>query len=301
MQPNQAAWFAGAPVSRFIAVMLVVSHLVIYSRGPKALQKISSSTTGDDFQWYKLITSKLLFRTTAETVTATITLSLLTRRFEREMGSPKFFAILILTNIITIVLESTALLVFDRQEVLYSGPYPWIGACLALFYRFSPRMYPRFISILGLNFSEKAITYAFSLYVAGNGGLTTIIPTALGAMSIFVLTPLLDHKTPSVLAKLYPGVIFSVLSDPPPRIYAPLMLAQMQGRRGGGAMRGMEGAAAPRPTPRRPVAPPTPPAPPPEEAVEQLTAMGFGRQEVVQALQATSNNVERAANILLSG
>ena len=233
-------------------------------------------------------------------------LSMLMRRFEREMGSSKFFAVLLLTNILTMILEATAIMVFDPQheedKVLllgYSGPYPWIGACLLLFVKYSPRLYPRFISILGLSFSEKAITSTFALYVAGNGGLTTLLPTALGALSMFVLTPFLDSqkKLPTLLSKLYPGVLFSILSDPPARIYAPLMIAQMQAQgrgRGGG---GTAVPAAPRPTPRRPVAP----APPPEEAIEQLTAMGFGREEVVQALQASSNSVERAANILLSG
>jgi uncharacterized UBP type Zn finger protein len=44
-----------------------------------------------------------------------------------------------------------------------------------------------------------------------------------------------------------------------------------------------------------------PPPPPPEEAIEQLTAMGFDRQRVLDALQSTHNNVEHAADRLLSG
>jgi hypothetical protein len=52
------------------------------------------------------------------------------------------------------------------------------------------------------------------------------------------------------------------------------------------------------PRPRR--QPPAPVAPSPE-AVSQLTAMGFDEQRVKEALQATGNNIERAADQLLTG
>jgi len=46
---------------------------------------------------------------------------------------------------------------------------------------------------------------------------------------------------------------------------------------------------------------PLPPPVPEPEAIEQLTAMGFDREAVMTALQATDNNVGAAANRLLSG
>lgn len=46
---------------------------------------------------------------------------------------------------------------------------------------------------------------------------------------------------------------------------------------------------------------PRPPPPPPEDAIAQLTGMGFDRPAVVRALQQTDNNVEAAANRLLMG
>ena len=44
-----------------------------------------------------------------------------------------------------------------------------------------------------------------------------------------------------------------------------------------------------------------PPAPPPPQAVAALTSMGFSRSQAEQALTATKNNVEVAANFLLRG
>jgi hypothetical protein len=43
-----------------------------------------------------------------------------------------------------------------------------------------------------------------------------------------------------------------------------------------------------------------PPPPPSEEAIEQLTSMGFEREAVIRALQMSGNNVEAAANRLLT-
>jgi hypothetical protein len=42
-----------------------------------------------------------------------------------------------------------------------------------------------------------------------------------------------------------------------------------------------------------------PPPTPPEEAIDQLTSMGFERQAVIRALQQTDNNIEAAANRLM--
>ena len=50
------------------------------------------------------------------------------------------------------------------------------------------------------------------------------------------------------------------------------------------------------------LAPPAPPravVTPNADAIEQLTNMGFPRASVVQALQATNNDVQRAADRLL--
>ena len=66
----------------------------------------------------------------------------------------------------------------------------------------------------------------------------------------------------------------------------------------GGAAGGGGGAAAAMAAAQQQ---PPPPPPPSEEAIAQLTAMGFDRQAVVRALGQTDNNVEAAANRLLSG
>jgi hypothetical protein len=103
--------------------------------------------------------------------------------------------------------------------------------------------------------------------------------------------------------------------DPPPKIYAPLLMATATPTNGN--LRGGRAArAAATPAPRRnantnantnanantpqqaPAAAPL--APPPQAAIDQLTAMGFEEARVRQALQQNDNNVERAADRLLT-
>lgn len=47
--------------------------------------------------------------------------------------------------------------------------------------------------------------------------------------------------------------------------------------------------------------PMAPPPPAPEEAIESLMNLGFERDRVIRALQSRDNNIEAAANFLLSG
>lgn len=70
---------------------------------------------------------------------------------------------------------------------------------------------------------------------------------------------------------------------------------QRGAERGNRQQRTLVGGNGPAPVASRP------PPPPPEEAIAQLTGMGFDRQAVIRALQQTDNNVEGAANRLLMG
>ena len=105
--------------------------------------------------------------------------------------------------------------------------------------------------------------------------------------------------------------------DPAPELYVPLMravpnanaaaaaaaVAAMMGRGGVGAGLGRPGGGGGfgRGPLRVPMAAVAPPPPPPQEAIDQLTAMGFSEERVRQALQASGNNIERAADRLLMG
>lgn len=206
---------------------------------------------------------------------------------------------------------------------LAPGPYPYIGALLYLYNTYTPRLYPKFIGILGWNFSEKAITYFFTLQLITSDGWSSLVPTMCGylcsAIASSPATPFgsYDPKFPAFVYHMSDSIGRSIgLSDllaPPPTIVRGMRAAGRQGRggRGGNAQRLVPGAPNPFGIPAAAAAvaaPPRPPQyqplpqadPPSEDAINQLTMMGFDRDAVIRALRATDNNLEAAANRLLT-
>ena len=308
-------WFQGAPVSKTVAIGLILVHVLLHSRKSSSSDPmmVDQYRDGSDsaIRWYRLVSSKFTFGSNGELVMGMSALIMLMRRFEREMGSRKFLFLLFVTNIFTVVLEGIIILAFDisaddtSKINKYSGPYPWLGTVLLLYARYTPRLHPRFISILGIPFSEKALYYSSCAYlIMYHHDLTTLYPTILGVLVAHIFVhphnPVTDF--PNFMVRMFPWErVFSFLADPPARVYAP-MLTPLNVRRATGdtllnQVRGGNGPIA-RPVPRQP---PAAAQPPPESAIEQLTAMGFDRQRVLEALQSSNNSVERAADRLLSG
>jgi hypothetical protein len=132
------------------------------------------------------------------------------------------------------------------------------------------------------------------------------VSTTKNANENNIYIPFLD--VPDALVNLLPwesvGGLFFL--DASPKVYAPYITRAAMNPRGDGRprrQRGERGRAAPQRA--RPVAEAPPvavavPVPPPE-AIAQLTSMGFEEQRVKEALRVSDNNVERAANLLLTG
>jgi len=167
------------------------------------------------------------------------------------------------------------------------------------------------VGILGFDFSEKAITYVFAAQVMFSAGLSSIIPTICGFVSSYVVSSSLsarnDDLFPESLVKLCETIGHYVGIFDYPSIFIHNASGNANGsrqRRVPGSNRPAGVANAERPNNSFPTVAtttvPTPVVQPSSEAIETLTAMGFDRENVVRALVATDNNVEAAANILLS-
>ena len=217
----------------------------------------------------------------------------LLRRFEREMGSRKFGAFIVYTSVLSTFMELLFFNIFFDIE-RYSGPYPQLGAVLGLFHKFTPRMHPKFFGVLGYDFSEKSITYGLCAQVVLSGGFGTVIPTFFGLISGLLAVKWSETELPDFVY-ICAGLIGRVIVDDAPSV---LMSPSLQRGRSSRTRRAPTGTRAAAPSPAQP---PRPPPPPPEEAVAQLTSMGFDREAVIRALQQTDNNVEAAANRLLMG
>ena len=111
------------------------------------------------------------------------------------MGSRRFGAFLVYSSVLSTILELVFFNIFFDTE-RYSGPYPQLGAVLALFHSFTPRLHPKFFGVLGYDFSEKSLTYGICAQVILSGGLSTIIPTLVGFMSGMMSVTFSENELP---------------------------------------------------------------------------------------------------------
>lgn len=322
-----SAWFQGCPLSKFIAFSTVLVHLILENGGFSGGTDLLSLNLEDimvNGEIHRLLLSTLTFRTTGELVSGMMLMVPLMKQFEREFGTKKFGAFLLVKcMLLTTMFQLLALVVIDGfihtngqyTTYLAPGPYPFIGALLYLYHVYTPRLYTKFIGVLGFDFSEKVMTYVLSLIVMYSQGLASIIPAFCGFVAAGIsisksnvygswqceLPPFINNIAINI------GKIFGLNQL--------VTTTTLMSRSGTTAPNTRGGNRYARPNPGRrgqqqqhhqPPPPPQfqpmpQPQPPSPEAIEQLTAMGFERDAVVRALGATDNNVEAAANRLLSG
>jgi membrane associated rhomboid family serine protease len=333
-QLQQYSFFAGAPFTKLI----VLSTLVMYvtanagARGGgggeswNAILRMNAVRIRDRGEIYRYASSKVtpFLASNGEFFVNMTLLIFLLRKFEREMGSRKMILFCLFVMVGTITVEAvfihSTLLNFNYQ---YAGPYALVGALFSLFHQYTPRLYPHFFSILGVAFSEKVFYYLWFLVVAGGAGWNSALAVTIGWIVALLYRVDMVFKNldiPEPLAAILSD-IGSRISEAPPHI---LVTAAARGGGGGGA------AAATGGGPRRPAArhpaggiqhptaaamaaavaaaggmPPlqrTPPAAAVADpaAIEQLVMMGFSRPQVVEALQWSNNDVQRAAERLLT-
>jgi len=248
------------------------------------LRRFADSAKIVQGEWWRLVSGHATFATTGELVMGTITLAHFSRRFERELGSRKFCVWLLESYILSIPLIWIVATIVLHEPLLYAGPYPILGSLLYLYYKYTPRLHPRFFGMFGFFVSEKVIPYAFCLQVIVFRGKHTLIPAFCGVLSGW-LSILYTANVPNVVADFVARCFGMVVEAPPPLLAPALAAARQQYRRQQQQV----------PTPR--AAPP----PPSQANIDQLTAMGFDRDTVVRALQQSNNNVERALDRLLTG
>lgn len=303
-KPQGSEWFAGAPASKLLIAFSVVLFLVIHDR--TASWQLDSYAMSKSGNTYRYITSKGTFLSTGELIVGTALQVFLFRKYERELGTRKFVIFLLFVNALCVAQEFLLLqLLMARNLVLdlpnpirwqYAGPYPLIGGLFTLFHCYAPRMHPRFVSVLGFHFSEKAFYYLWCFHLIGSGGWNTVVPAVTGIVAaLLYLKVLQDHfDVPDFIVRAVQPVFerLGLLEAP----------VAVRGVHATAAAAAVAAAQVPQHRPvERPAAQEIPMPDPDPSAVEQLTAMGFPRPQVMEALRQSHNNVEHAANRLLSG
>mmetsp|Transcript_20605 Transcript_20605/g.56885 ORF Transcript_20605/g.56885 Transcript_20605/m.56885 type:complete len:322 (+) Transcript_20605:79-1044(+) len=294
--------FQGAPLTKFLGGTTSLTYLLVTQGGGwtewMAFDSTRLTTTSNNHvaEPHRYWTSKLTFGSTSEFVVGTLLLLYLSRKFEREMGSRKLLHFTGWVTLGAVAVERTCLVGGGSPLTLYDnlhylGPYALIGALFSLYHVTTPRLHPRFFSLWGLHFSEKIFHYLWLAQVAGSNGWDSATAVATGWIVALVWDVVPDavrkvDLIPNWLAKLAGRVSAQVLESPPRWLAPPRAPTPRPPAPARGAPPPNRGAVA-----QRPAADPA--------AVEQLTNMGFSRAQVVEALQSTNNDVQRAANQLL--
>eukprot|EP00941_MAST-03F_sp_MAST-3F-sp1_P005573 g5573.t1 len=159
------------------------------------------------------------------------------------------------------------------------------------------------MSIFGLVFSDKTFTYILAGQLAWAQGWRSLLPALSGVFSGLLLRsrslPLRHLKLPSfldgILSFLF-DTVYEYNNNIPPQLARnrpPIVAAANRGNRVDRNITNGENNPSPSALRNRT-------APPSDEAIDQLQALGFDREVARSMLVKTGNNVQVAANRLLS-
>jgi len=338
------SWFQGCPVTKLLCFTSVAFFVILKSNTDSIALQYRHVVQQREV--YRLFTFMLTFSSLGELLLGLLIFVPLSKRFEREYGTEGFLRLLMKNSFLATVMTCFFL---SGNTRFATGFYPIIGTLLHLYKTYTPRLHPKFISILGFDFSEKALTYIFAIQFMGNQGVASAIPFGSGYLAGFLITHPFspfrkwNFKIPKWMHNIGHGIGKATgledLSHAPS--YVPASISRsMDVMRSRSMVRGEFSndhnssshsnnfsSAQRRPPLLVPGAPPYSrgydtlhhqqpqqqqqqhetfermpvPDPPSPEAIETLTAMGFERVAVIRALRLCDNNVEHAANRLLSG
>ncbi|GMI01258.1 hypothetical protein TrVE_jg13783 [Triparma verrucosa] len=248
---------------------------------------------------------------------------------ERLLSSRRYALFLIMTQTASVIWKF-AFGLGSFVEVV-GGPHSILFSTMVIYYYHVPEIHvSHVLNSPGLGYSEKLMVYLLATQVAFHDGLGSFWGAALGVVAggAYCSEPggvLRDYEVPRSLANLVWSMGGWLLEEEDARLAGAgvggggggnimeqqrRMMEQYGGFGGvGGARVGGRGfggrgtqAAAPAPPAPAPQQQfePLPQTPePPEEAIENLMALGFEREAVVAALAGCDNNVEVAANRLM--
>eukprot|EP00814_Leptocylindrus_danicus_P001845 CAMPEP_0116022370 /NCGR_PEP_ID=MMETSP0321-20121206/10946_1 /TAXON_ID=163516 /ORGANISM="Leptocylindrus danicus var. danicus, Strain B650" /LENGTH=311 /DNA_ID=CAMNT_0003493427 /DNA_START=1 /DNA_END=936 /DNA_ORIENTATION=- len=296
-----APWFCGSPFTKFYCTVMTISFLA--SSFHDSRKQFDHAAEANTNYGLSLLTQHLCFESFGEMFIGGYLLIVpLMRRFERELGTRLFCTFLLASTTLSVLYhEMLRSLLSDEDHhnnMVSNGPYNIIGILLYLYHIYTPRLHPKFIGVLGIDFSEKSLTYVLGIMALPLGllsGLCGIVAAALCSSGpVFPIVS--KFQFPEFFyrcsyAVFGPWFVDRRLNAHPVRLIDPStrmnrrVAAPLQNRNGAGNNQFQN----------------LPPPPPPsEEAIANLTSMGFEREAVIRTLQQCDNNVEVAANRLLS-
>lgn len=259
------------------------------------------------FQLWRLATNHFFFTSPGEVLFGLI-LFYYFRLFERQMGSAKFGAFAFLSFTLSTLLEVGYLALFQPNSEFVSGPYGFLFATFVLFYSSVPAC-SRY-RFLGVNLSDKLLVYVLGTQLLMSHSPASVVAGAIGVLvGLAYRSPALQlshFQLPRFVNAFCATVFLPFLKSSDTRRTRPTRRPRNQAGRAnvddGWQQAGAGGAGAGYPAfggPMMPNAAAAAPEPS-EAAIQELTAMGFDRTLVIQALRAAGGDPTIATNLLLN-
>lgn len=240
------------------------------------------------------------------------------RQFEQQIGTLNFVKLIAASQAVSlasqlVLLTALPASAFGTSGVrLASGPYSAIFALLVQYFATIPKLHR--VNVMGAEFSEKSLYYLVSAQLLFARGRESLAVGACGFISGLLcvgrIIPYEKLEFPSFLCSLATNYLHPILKS------EPLVRVRPQNQQNRAAAAGANAGATGRGYQVDRLvgggggfpleyafgnAGPAAVAAPSEDTIEVLMGMGYGREQVVEALQLNGNDVNRAAEHLLGG
>eukprot|EP00903_Cladosiphon_okamuranus_P013164 g12277.t2 len=150
--------FAGAPLSKMVSVVTVISTLAVLSNDSQdTVSLVGFRVLGDDGQWWRFFTSMFPVGSVWELMLCLHAIRVF-RVIERHLGSAKFGSFLFLAAVLSksIELALCAQFPFLRPPL---GPLPTLSAVAVTYYGYVPVTAPAYFTVGNARVSEKFFAY----------------------------------------------------------------------------------------------------------------------------------------------
>lgn len=287
--------FYKAPITKAVFLTTIGSS-VMMPEHTKRLMSLDIASVLSKGDWWRPLSCHIPFKSYFELFFGLVILYKF-RIFERMLGSEKFGAFLIFVTSLATSIQAGIAISLSPTLGPTTGPYSFLYALFYFYHALVPQVQPRCFGLMGVHFTDKSFNYVAGFTLLISQGFQSFLPGMCGIFAgwLYVndLMSIQKCRPPSFLSRVC-KIFAPILHDSPPA----------QRRRAPGQRNNTNQNTAP---PRPPIPSYTPVAPipaipeaPREADIATLMSMGFERDMVIEALQRSSNNVQVAADRLVT-
>jgi membrane associated rhomboid family serine protease len=287
-----SSYFAHAPITKglvFLSGVLSVLANVFNAKQVLLLDKVGL----ENYEVWRLLTSRFLFLGTGDMMFGLILLYKF-RVFEQHMGSRKYGAFMLISLLVSTLLESIIVILDFNKGIAFSGPCNLIFAQLVQFFYDIPTLSPNLLN-------DKTITYLIALQLIfaqyPSSGYQAFCGIVAGLLYRIEFLCLENLEFPLFISKfcktyIYPLLYMAPSTTPSRPQQQQQQQPQHQNYIHNNNMFEFEGIGnyytIPQPT-RQPSV----------QNIETMTNMGIDREIAIQALQRYNDELQPAIDSLL--